>query len=135
MFEINSVEDLEKLSFNVKWQYFEKLAAFIFERNGFDVEQNVVVSRKSKRQFDVVAKSDNKTFLVECKKWKRTCKSSLKNVIKQHNERCRFYKRTNKENIIPVIVTPLNNTVAVHRNVAVVPITSLNWFINDYLLP
>ncbi len=57
MFEINSVSELESLSHKVKWQYFEKLVAFIFSENGFEVEQNVVVVKnKNKRQFDVIAK-------------------------------------------------------------------------------
>ena len=56
MFAINSLSELESLSQKVRWQYFEKLVAFIFEQNGFDVKQNtVIVKGKTRKQFDVIA--------------------------------------------------------------------------------
>ena len=40
--EIKSINDLDKISKEVKWQNFEKLTAFIFEENGFNTKVNVV---------------------------------------------------------------------------------------------
>jgi len=128
MFEVNSIEELEELTRKVKWQYFERLVAFIFEKNGFDVQHNKVISRRTKRQFDVIAKKD-KTFLIECKKWKHSF--GLQKVVEKHKERCRFYKRGIKEDVIPLIVTSNEGMLTKHQNVVIVPITSLNWFLND----
>jgi hypothetical protein len=36
--DISSTEDLQNVSKEVVWQNFEKLAAFIFEKNNFQVE-------------------------------------------------------------------------------------------------
>ena len=130
MFQVQSVEELEKLSYKVKWQYFEKLVAFIFEQNDFDVQHNKVISRRTKRQFDVIAKKD-KTFLIECKRIKIANDALLKGIVKKHKERCGFYKRGINEDIIPLIVTPKDGVLTKHQNVFIVPITSLNWFLND----
>ena len=68
--DIHTIEDLAVVSEEVVWQHFERLAAFIFEKNGFRVKVNTVKThQKTKRQYDVIAWKGNQTFLVECKKW------------------------------------------------------------------
>ena len=68
--DIRSIEDLLVVSEEVIWQNFERLAAFIFEKNNFRVNVNIVKThQKTKRQYDVIAWKGNQTFLVECKKW------------------------------------------------------------------
>ena len=68
--DIQSIEDLAVVSEEVVWQNFERLAAFIFEKNNFRVKVNTVKTyNKTKRQYDVIAWKGNQTFLVECKKW------------------------------------------------------------------
>ena len=49
-FEVKSVQDLEKLSFDVSWQYFEKLVAYIFEENGFSVSLQKAMIRNIDEQ-------------------------------------------------------------------------------------
>ena len=93
-FEINSIEELEKLSEKVTWQYFEKLVAFIFEKNDYDVKRNVVLTNSdSKRQFDVIAKKNNITYLIECKRWKSRVGvvSAIQDAVEIHLERGKFY--------------------------------------------
>jgi len=49
--EIDSIEDLETVSRTVIWQYFERLAAFIFEKNEFAVTVNTVKTlNRTRRQ-------------------------------------------------------------------------------------
>jgi hypothetical protein len=135
LFTINSLEDLEQLSEQVTWQYFEKLVAFIFEKNDFDVQQNVVLTKdKERRQFDVIAKNKNKTYLIECKRWKSRAgaESALRNAVGTHIERGQFYAdQYPEESIVPVLVTPLKGMPEEHNEVFIVPLTSLNWFLND----
>lgn len=143
MFEINSVEELENLSEKVTWQYFEKLVAFIFEKNGFDVEQNKVImlnvldkekDSRERRQFDVIAKKNNITYLVECKRWKSRAGvvSAIQDAIDIHIERGEFYTKIYpEEQAYPVLVIPFKGMPEQHENVFIVPLLSLNWFLNS----
>ena len=133
MFEINSLEDLEKVSVEVKWQYFEKFVGWIFEQNSFSVQVNKVLVEKGKRrQFDVIAERFNNIFIVDCKKWKgnRYKSSALRKAAEKHIERCEFVRTEKKK--IPLIVTLVQEDVQEENNVKIVPIDKLNSFINDY---
>src|SRR3989338_11663133 len=92
MFQISSLEDLQTLSKQVKWQYFEKLVGWIFEQNGFSVKVNFV-SKNPRRQYDVVAEKFNKIFIVDCKKWKggRYKSTQLRYAVEKHLERCGLF--------------------------------------------
>ena len=132
--DIKNVEDLQKVSNEVVWQNFERLAAFIFEENNFQVETSKVKTlKKKRRQYDVIAKKNDKTFLVECKKWagNRYRLSSLRTAVKQHKERSEFYKNLTNENAIPIIVTLIEEEILFCEEVPVVPILKLNSFINE----
>ncbi|MBI3190150.1 restriction endonuclease [archaeon] len=133
-FSIKSISDLESISYQVKWQYFEKLVAWIFDQNGFCAEQNVVVKfGGQKRQFDVIAEKYDKIFLVECKKWKSSKQklSALKSAVKKHAERCEMYSIKEGKEVYPVIVTLLEEDITDHDGVPIVPIMKLDWFLNN----
>ena len=130
--QINSVTELEDLNNSVNWQNFEKLVARIFEENGYDADSEMLMLRKTKRQFDVIARNKQKTFLVECKRWKNMCQSSIKNAVKQHLERCKRYNRQYPEEVVfPVMIIPTNGPLEFHKNVPVIPILSLDWYLNS----
>ncbi len=134
MFNINSIEELENISKRMKWQYFEKLVAFIFEKNDFSVKQNVVMKfGKEKRQFDVIAKRFNDMFLVECKKWSgnRYKISALKKAVDEHLDRCSLFVRENKP-ATPLIVTLVEEEIKIYQGTPIVPIEKLNLFINSF---
>jgi hypothetical protein len=60
---VKSIEDLDEVSKGVVWQNFEKLAAFIFEENGYPVKINTVkVFYRKRRQYDIIAKKSCETF-------------------------------------------------------------------------
>jgi len=123
-FPIQTVEELEELSQEVTWQWFEKLVAFIFSENEFKVEQNVVKTfEKDKRQYDVIATRFNTTFIVECKKVKKMSRGMLKKIVKKHLE------RTERIRGQPLVVT-LNGSSDFIEGVPIVPIRDLNAFIN-----
>ncbi|MDD1751979.1 MAG: restriction endonuclease [Methanotrichaceae archaeon] len=130
---INNMEDLDKVSKEIVWQNFEKLTAFVFEENNFQVEINVVKTFKKRRQYDVIAKNCDKLFLIECKKWagNRYRLSALKTAIKQHKERTKFYKNLTEESPIPIIVTLIEEEIKFYKKVPIVPISKLNSFINE----
>jgi hypothetical protein len=132
--DIESIGDLEIVSEESIWQNFERLAAFIFEKNDFRTYVNTVKTlHKKKRQYDVIAKKSTKTFLIECKKWagNRYRLSALKRAILQHKERTTFYENVCNEEAIPIIVTLIEEEILVFEGVPLVPVHKLNSFISE----
>ena len=133
--DIESIEDLETVSGEVIWQNFERLAAFIFEKNDFRVTVNTVKTlNKKRRQFDVIAKKGNQTFLVECKKWagNRYRLSAIKKAVEQHKERTTFYETITNEDAVPLLVTLIEEEIQVYEGVPIVSIQKLNSFVNEW---
>jgi hypothetical protein len=132
--DIKCIEDLQRVSTEVVWQNFERLTAFVFEENNFRASTNTVKTLKRKRrQYDVIAKTNSKTFLVECKKWagNRSRLSALKRAIDQHIERTEFYRYLTGENAVPIVVTLVEEEIRSYDGVPIVPILRLNSFINE----
>ena len=132
--DIKSNDDLQRVSNEVVWQNFEKLAAFIFEENNFSIKTNTVKTHnKKRRQYDIIAKKYNRTFLIECKKWSgnRYRLSALKTAIRQHKERTEFYENLTKENAVPIMVTLIEEEIKLYEGIPIVPISKLNSFINE----
>ncbi len=135
--DITCIDDLETVSEESAWQNFERLAAFIFEQNDFRVSVNTVKTlNKNRRQYDVIARKNGKTFLIECKKWagNRYRLSALKKAIEQHKERTAFYESIMNEDATPLIVTLIEEEIRVYEGVPIVPVTrstplSTNWMI------
>jgi protease II len=131
---IKGIDDLEKVSKEVVWQNFERLAAFIFEENDFQVKTNIVKTfNKRRRQYDVIARKGDKTYLAECKKWSgnRYRLSQLKKAIEQHNERTEFYMNITNEDAVPLIVTLIEEEIQFYEGVPIIPISKLNSFLNE----
>ena len=132
--DIQSIEDLAVVSEEVVWQNFERLAAFIFEKNNFRVKVNTVKTyQKTKRQYDVIAWKGNQTFLVECKKWagNRYRLSAVKKAVEQHKERTTFYADITNEDAIPLLVTLIEEEIRFYEGVPIVPVQKLNSFVNE----
>jgi hypothetical protein len=132
--DIESVEDLEIVSEEVIWQNFERLTAFIFEKNDFIATVNTVKTcHKKRRQYDVIARKSNQTFLVECKKWagNRYRLSALKKAVEQHNERTTFYNTITREDAVPLFVTLVEEEIRLYAGVPLVPVLKLNSFIHE----
>ena len=131
---VESIGDLEIVSEESLWQNFERLAAFIFEKNDFRTNVNTVKTwNKKRRQYDVIAKKSDQTFLIECKKWagNRYRLSALKKAIVQHKERTLFYESITTEDAIPLIVTLIEEEILVFEGVPIVPVYKLNSFIRE----
>lgn len=132
--DIKGHEDLQKVSKEVVWQNFERLTAFIFEKNNFLVETGRVKTlNKMRRQYDVIAKIKDKTFLVEFKKWSsnRYRLSALRSAVRKHKERSEFYRKLTNENVIPIIVTLIEEEILLCEDIPIIPIFRLNSFINE----
>ena len=132
--DISTIEDLQKASGEAIWQNFERLVAFIFEANDFQVIINKIKTFKRKRrQYDVIARKNDRIFLVECKKWagNRHRPSALKKAIVQHKERTEFYENLTGEATTPILVTLIEEDIKFYEDLPIVPIFKLNSFINE----
>lgn len=132
--EIKNVADLEEVSRDAIWQNFEKLVAFIFEKNDYEVQINKVKSfNKKRRQYDVIARKNNQVLLIECKKWSgnRYRLSALKAAIRKHKERADFYESAMGEHAVPIIATFIEEDIKLFEGVPIVPILRLNSFIGE----
>jgi hypothetical protein len=132
--DIQGIRDLEIVSEESPWQNFERLAAFIFEKNDFRTNVNTVKTwNKKRRQYDVIAKKSSRTFLVECKKWSgsRYRLSALKKAVFHHKERTMFYESITNEEAFPVLVTLIEEEILVFEGVPLVPVHKLNSFISE----
>lgn len=132
--DIKDHNDLQKVSSESIWQNFERLAAFIFEKNDFQVEiGKVLTSNKKRRQYDVIARSKDRTFLVECKRWSgnRYRLSALKKAVGDHRERAEFYRRLTNERATAIIVTLIEEEIQVFEDVPLIPVFRLNSFLGE----
>ena len=127
MFNPKSLQDLELICKTLKWQGFERLVAFIFERNNFFVKHNVVVVFSgTKRQFDVVAEKGGVVYGVECKRLK---KSPSANDMLRHIERCEMLSVCIGVSVKALIVS-LNHEL-INKTVPIIPVKKLNSFLNS----
>lgn len=131
---IGSTGDLEAVAEGSGWQNFERLAAFIFERNGFTVSVGTVKTlNRQRRQYDVIAQKNGRTLLVECKQWSggRYRLSALKQAVGQHRERALFYAGVTGADAVPVMVTLIEEEIRIFNGVPLVPVHRLNAFIGE----
>lgn len=132
---IKSIREMEYISKEVIWQNFEKLTGFIFEQNNYEVQVNKVLTKdkKKRRQFDVIAKKSNLTYLVDCKKWvgHRYRLSGIKAAIRKHKERTEFYNKLKNTKAIPIIVTLIEEEIQSYKDVYIIPILKLNSFLQQ----
>ena len=134
-FPVGSMEELESIGPRMKWQYFERLVAFVFDSNGFDVSVGVVKKfGGAKRQYDVIAEGPRHIIAADCKRWtgRRYKASLLRSAADRQVERCTCLKSEAEKNIIPLIVTLMNEDIVIHQGVPIVPIEKLNTFINSW---
>ncbi len=131
---IGCVADLDAVSEGSVWQNFERLAAFIFEKNGFEVSIGTVKTlKRQRRQYDVIAIRNGRTLVVECKRWSgcRYRLAALRSAVGQHRERTQFFERIMNEKAVPVIVTLVEEEIRVFESVPLVPVHRLNAFIAE----
>jgi len=132
MFPVKTLDELKSLACEMKWQYFERLVGWVFEENGFETEVGRVIKFGGiRRQFDVIAKGFSKIFLVECKRWSRPKPGLIKKAVEAHLEKCGLYEKNEGKEIIPLIVTLLEENEVLYEGVPIVPLEKLNTFINQ----
>ncbi len=126
---LNGNITMEGLSKMLTWDEFEKLTAFIMEKNGFIVNLNYRIDRK---EIDVLAHNDRYLIGIDCKHWKRMGRPAIGRAAQMQKNRVRLALRFFKElRGIAVIVTLYESSYIEVDGVPVVPINKLINFLND----
>ncbi|MEM0324912.1 MAG: NERD domain-containing protein [Candidatus Aenigmatarchaeota archaeon] len=130
------MESLKKFLEERDWKYFENFIAEVFERFNYKISKNVRIKFLNYKEFDLIAKKQNKILLIECKKWKKEY-SKFKNVrreIEKFKEKFNEYKKYQINKKIFGLMIFLNATFQPIReeNIFVLSIDFLNTFLNEF---
>lgn len=116
----------------MSWQEFEKFVKEIFDSHDFQTSFRVVFKdEEGKSEIDVVARKFGLVIAIDAKKysewWHRS--SALKRQAEKHLERCDRYSQIIEEEVIPIIVSFIDDQIFEHWGCIVVPIEKLNDFL------
>lgn len=91
----------QKLNMKKAGDDFEKYVGKYFEDDGYEVEYRGINLGFLDGGIDLIAKKNNKIFLIQCKYWKKK-DSITHNMVKEFYGNCNFYidnNKLNRENI------------------------------------
>ncbi|MDP6459268.1 MAG: restriction endonuclease [Candidatus Hydrothermarchaeota archaeon] len=121
------------------WQELEELTRRILEAHGYECDfRRVFKTDRRKYEVDVIARKAEHVLAIDCKHYLKTKsrRSALKVEAKKHFERCGEYTGVHKEDVVPVIITLLDDALFYANGCIVVPLRALNDFLlnnDDYL--
>ena len=128
-------EALEELS----WCEFEEVVKEVFEANEYKCKLRFRFKEKKIYEIDVLAQKNDEFFCIDCKFWKKGWKkeSGLKRACRLQEERAEALKRIletkklKKVKVYPLIVTLFPEGIKSIGKTFIVPIFSLNTFLNE----
>lgn len=124
----------------LNWRDFERYASKILEAHGFIVYRGLRGGFSEGRfEIDVFGFKEALALAIDCKHWKRTHFSILRNHVEKHISRAELLSYAirarvvdvgfRKGKILPVIVTLAEHSRNTINNVPIVPISKFNDFI------
>ncbi|MEM5814946.1 MAG: restriction endonuclease [Candidatus Aenigmatarchaeota archaeon] len=116
----------------ISWREFEDTVAEIFEVHGFNVKRNIYIKNSRRYQIDFIAEKSNKVIVVDCKQWSkhRYKISELKKACLRHREKSLVFMTSNNvKEVIPLIITLLDENFYEYEGVFVIPLFKLNYFL------
>jgi len=146
--QLTSGKTIEEIIENFDWKEFEGLVAEIFIAHGFHVKKNVRFKTSRRYEIDVLAVRDDVVLAVDCKEWSRgryklsglrlaadNQKARVENLKKflKSNLIARKSLKVNKQEIVPLVVTWLQEDLQQHNDSAIVPVWKLNSFLLQLL--
>ncbi|MFP3908649.1 MAG: restriction endonuclease [Archaeoglobaceae archaeon] len=119
----------------MSWQEFEELVKGVFDSHDFHTKFRVVFKdERGKSEIDVVAQKFGLVIAIDAKKysewWHRS--SALKRQAEKHLERCERYSQFTGEEVIPIIVSFIDDQIFDHWGCIVVPMEKLNDFLLNF---
>ncbi|MCX8204705.1 MAG: restriction endonuclease [Candidatus Nezhaarchaeota archaeon] len=144
---LKSGASLLELAPRLSWRDFESLCSSAFEANGFKVATSLRFKSSGRLyEVDVVAQRGQVLVAVDCKNWgvRAGKPPQLRRAVDRHLERARALADalpTLRERlglpleprvrVVPCLVTLLEEAVAIHCGVPIVPVLKLNSFIQE----
>lgn len=123
---------IDEVSRSLEWRDFESLAAEILNSNDFEMTRNLILT-KPKMEIDVVGVKSGVAILIDCKHWKRTSQSAIKEAVRKQIERTKHYLTKEKiQAAIPAIVTLYQEEVRFVDKVPIIPIFQLGSFCEEF---
>jgi Restriction endonuclease len=123
----------EEVSRLLSWREFEQLAAALLRAAGFEVHENVTLT-KPRAQIDAVAYGTSTILSVDCKHYRREPgRASLRRFAKAQLRRSTFLRKKMKDTrpIASVILSVSEPEGSFVDGVAVVPVRTLRSFLNS----
>jgi len=123
---------LDEVALSLDWKNFEGLVREILNGKNFATIQNLVLT-KPRMEIDVVGIRLGVAMLIDCKHWKYSSHSALKNAVEKQIERTKQYvSKTQGAMAIPVIVTLYADKVDFINKVPIVPIFQFSSFVDEF---
>lgn len=124
------------------WREFETLVAHVFEENDFITYLNYRFTHKTQRnEIDIIAIKTSLAIAADAKHYSTTGRGSIKQAIAAQKKRAErlaqhitedpkcILTREGITEIIPIIITWLEERIRIHDTIAIVPIFKLNQFL------
>jgi len=138
--------DIQHISTLMHWQEFEQIAAIALKYNGYSVHNNIRFKHENKRyEIDVIGCRKPLVICIDCKHWAHTITTSaLRKIVEQQTQRTKAlsdtqpntklnleYTQWEKATFIPTVISLIPSAYKFHDQVPIVPILSLQDFINQ----
>lgn len=137
--------DLEYVCSFLGWREFERVAVMAFERNSYEVVENVRFKHVGRRwEIDVVGFKKPLVVCVDCKRWRRGMyPSTLKKIVEKQVERTFAFAESlnaferfscaawGKVKVVPAVLSIVPGRFKFYGGVPVVPIFQLQDFLNQ----
>jgi len=138
--------DIQHISTLMHWQEFEELTATALKYNGYSIHNNIRFKHENRRyEIDVVGCRKPIVICIDCKHWAHTITTSaLQKIVEQQTQRTKALANTlpntklnleciqwEKAKFIPTVLSLMPNAYKFYYQVPIVPIFSLQDFINQ----
>lgn len=124
--------DIERVSEELSWRDFEKLASKVLVSFGYRTQTNVQLT-KPRMEIDVVGISSGFAIAVDCKHWKQSNPSSIWSFSEKQIGRVKHLLKRDFTifEAVPVIMTLHSGSVRIVSGVPVVPVHQFRSFVME----
>ena len=123
---------IDEVAEKIGWRDFEGLVAEILEKKDFATMRNFML-KNPRMEIDVVGVKLGIAVLIDCKHWKRTSPSALREVVQKQVDRTKHYVASTEGSMaIPVIVTLYQDKIDFINKVPIVPIFQFSSFVDEF---
>lgn len=124
--------ELDDVAARISWRDFEGLTAEILTAKGFTTVKNLRF-KDPRMEIDVVGTKLGVSMLIDCKHWKRSSGSALRDAVsKQIRRTTRYVASRDAEMAVPAIVTLYEDGIRFIERVPIVPIVQFEAFVDEF---